>query len=248
MIVDCISDLHGEYPILHGGDLLIVAGDLTASDKIEQHEDFREWLQEQKYTQKIFIGGNHDNYLTKTIPYPPGVFFPDGTYLCDSGTTFRYYPSLRNTSPEEIIETKDFKIWGSPWSAGFAGMNPHCMAFTMSYGCDTEEHLEDKWAMIPEDTDILITHSPPYNILDWNRKGVPCGSKSLLKKARKLPNLKLWVFGHIHESYGMIDFAISQNEHKFPTLTPPASYPIVVNASIMDENYDAVNKPIRIIL
>ncbi len=30
MIIDCISDLHGYYPKLEGGDLLIVAGDLTA--------------------------------------------------------------------------------------------------------------------------------------------------------------------------------------------------------------------------
>lgn len=33
MIIDCISDLHGQYPQLEGGDLLIVAGDLTARDK-----------------------------------------------------------------------------------------------------------------------------------------------------------------------------------------------------------------------
>lgn len=31
MIIDCISDLHGEYPILEGGDLLIVAGDLVVN-------------------------------------------------------------------------------------------------------------------------------------------------------------------------------------------------------------------------
>ena len=36
MIVDRISDLHGHYPQLEGGDLLIVAGDLTArANKIE---------------------------------------------------------------------------------------------------------------------------------------------------------------------------------------------------------------------
>ena len=36
MIIDCISDLHGFFPKLEGGDLLIIAGDLTARDKPEE--------------------------------------------------------------------------------------------------------------------------------------------------------------------------------------------------------------------
>ena len=40
MIIDCLSDLHGHYPSLDGGDLLIVAGDLTARDKLEEHYEF----------------------------------------------------------------------------------------------------------------------------------------------------------------------------------------------------------------
>jgi hypothetical protein len=33
MIIDCIADLHGHYPKLDGGDLLIICGDLTARDQ-----------------------------------------------------------------------------------------------------------------------------------------------------------------------------------------------------------------------
>lgn len=35
MIIDCIADLHSHYPKLDGGDLLIVAGDLTDRDSLE---------------------------------------------------------------------------------------------------------------------------------------------------------------------------------------------------------------------
>ncbi len=47
MVIDCIADLHGYYPNLDGGDLLIVAGDLTANDKSHQYIEFYKWIQKQ---------------------------------------------------------------------------------------------------------------------------------------------------------------------------------------------------------
>lgn len=70
MDITAISDLHGHYPELPGGDLLIVAGDLTSRDTQEQHLQFLSWIGKQDYKKKIWIAGNHDNYLvgTKFIP------------------------------------------------------------------------------------------------------------------------------------------------------------------------------------
>lgn len=219
MIIDCVSDLHGYLPETEGGDLLIVAGDLTARDTEYQHDNFFVWLNNQSYTKKIFIAGNHDNYIqNNNEKFIKTLEKSDLEYLCDSGTEFR-----------------GFKIWGSPWSAAFEGMNPHCMAYTMAVGCDTDQWLEEKWQLIPRDTDILITHSPSFGNYDWvkNRDGTigpSVGSMSLWLHCLDI-RPKLHVFGHIHEAYGHSVHANGIH---------------LVNASHVNERYQPVNKPIRI--
>lgn len=210
MIIDCISDLHGYYPKLEGGDLLIVAGDLTARDTSDEHIDFIEWLEIQDYQKKIVIAGNHDNNID-----PDGIetYCWNSSYLEDSGTKF-----------------DGLKIWGSPWSLTFDGINPKCEAFT-----GDEEFLKRKFDLIPVDIDILITHSPPYGIMD---KGLHLhlGShelRNIVLDACRLPRMKLHVFGHIHECGGK------------KINTPLCSF---VNASHVDEKYRPVNEPVRIIL
>jgi len=221
MIIDCISDLHGFYPELDGGDLLIVAGDLTARDSQRELDIFDEWLANQPYKKKIFIAGNHDNIL---ILEKPQIYklrigqksFERCEYLCDSGTEF-----------------EGLKIWGSPWTKTFKGMNPNYKAFTV----DTEKELAEKWGKIPNDVDILITHCPPFGILDGIKNEYVgtffhAGSISLKSFSVDL-NPCVHVFGHIHECGGQ----------KLETIT--TAY---VNASIMDEVYDPVHKPVRVIL
>jgi Icc-related predicted phosphoesterase len=218
LIIDCISDLHGHYPELEGGDLLIVAGDLTRTDDYQEWKGFFTWVKSLCYKKKIVICGNHDRYME----YNPGFMqerFDEFTYLCDSGTEF-----------------EGLKIWGSPWTKRFEGMNPNCMAFTV----DTEEELAQKWAMIPENIDILVTHSPSEGVLDeinevtkWGTKHFNVGSSSLVIPMIK-SGCKLHVFGHIHESYG-----------KFYNAINGITY---INASHVNEKYEPVNKPIRVIL
>jgi hypothetical protein len=42
VIIDCISDLHGNEPKLPGGDILIIAGDMTARDAVVDWFDLGE--------------------------------------------------------------------------------------------------------------------------------------------------------------------------------------------------------------
>ncbi len=239
MKITAISDLHGYYPKLEGGDLLIVAGDLTASDSIEQISCFYSWLAEQKYCKKIVIAGNHDNlYQNK---YPATFESIIGyTYLCDSGTDFEYEepdyysndPRLAVVDGPLMLKITKLKIWGTPWTKTFPGMNPKCKAFTV----DTDEKLAEKWALIPEDTNILVTHCPllMYHDLvlnEWNNF-IHVGSPSLADRCMQLKSLKLIVCGHAHEGYGITDKTDIR--------------PIVVNASHVSERYKPINKPIEI--
>lgn len=218
MIIDCISDLHGSFPKLDGGDLLIVAGDLTARDEPYQHQNVLYWLGQQDYKKVIFIAGNHDgcyeskyynlNYVNFLYEFGPKKTI---TYLQDSGCEF-----------------EGLKIWGSPWTPEFC--NWHFMLPRHS------DELQAKWDLIPNDTDILITHGPALGILDYtspNKIGDRLGC-NMLRKAVERVKPKLHVFGHIHGGYGQMLL-----KHEGPNT-------ICVNAAYMDENYNPTNKPIRI--
>jgi len=56
-------------------------------------------------------------------------------------------------------------------------------------------------AKIPADTEILLSHGPPYGILDKTRGGVNAGCHALLKRISEVKPL-VSQFGHIHETYG----------------------------------------------
>lgn len=217
MIIDIISDLHGAKPKLDGGDLLILGGDYTRADTLGQYLAFREWLRAQEYKKKIMIGGNHDMAI-----FDGRFYFNDdwlgATWLNDSG-----------------CEYEGLKFWGSPWTSWFEGINPLCTAWTLG----SEKELAEKWALIPDETDILITHSPPYGIMDevaqsdgsWKN----VGSKSLTARIHAIPVLQhtkpfIHIFGHVHEGHGYTSHKMMQ----------------FINASIMDINYVPSNKPVRI--
>ena len=99
MHIDCLSDLHGFFPELKGGDLLIIAGDLTAGDRKVEYERFILWLRKQPYRCKIVIAGNHDGLLEIGVISIEAEPEANMHYLCDSG-----------------LEFEGLKIWGWPYT------------------------------------------------------------------------------------------------------------------------------------
>jgi Icc-related predicted phosphoesterase len=196
-----ISDTHGlPIPQLPPGDVLIHAGDFSNVGEIPEINKFMEWLGEQDYKKIIVVAGNHD-FAFEDMPWVARAMVPDNvTYLEDSGTEF-----------------EGVKFWGTPWTSIFMDW-----AFMQ-----TPERLRDRWSLIPQDTNVLITHSPPQFILDTSEEGQHLGSESLTRKVKQLDQLKLHVFGHIHAGHGSIDWL----GKKF------------VNAALLDESYEMVNSP-----
>ena len=131
------------------------------------------------------------------------------------------YPKLHYLE-DSSVELEGLKIYGSPFSPLFGNW-----AFMLSSGKALREH----WAKIPDDTNILVTHGPCYGILDVvSFSGEHVGDRDLLNRVAQLNELSTVISGHIHENNGAM---------KIGDIT-------LINASICDDKYDAVNESVII--
>jgi Icc-related predicted phosphoesterase len=197
-----ISDTHGYWDAVDvpAGDIVIHAGDFGLRGKLGEVPYFAEWFNALPHKHKIFVAGNHD-WCFEQEREKAEAELSGVTYLQDSSV---------------IVE--GLKIYGSPWQPRF---------FDWAFNVDRGEKIAKIWQKIPTDTDVLVTHGPPFGILDRCQDGRIVGCEDL--KARVLEiKPKLHVFGHIHESYGII----TENETTY------------VNASICNIRYTPTNQPI----
>lgn len=204
MRIVCISDTHTYHRKIQlpDGDVLIHAGDSTSRGYTHELEALDKWFGTLPHKHKILIAGNHD-FAFEVDKFARNLI-TNATYLED----------------EELV-IDGIKFWGSPWQPRF---------FNWAFNLDRGSPLKAKWDLIPQDTNVLITHGPPFGILDLTARGEPVGCEALRPKVFSLPVLKLHVFGHIHESYGVNE----QGGTKF------------VNASICTLGYKPTNAPIVI--
>lgn len=205
MKIVCVSDTHDQHEkvIIPECDILIHAGDFTCHrvPQIKKYIDFNTWLNKQPAKYKIVIAGNHDT-LCEQHPVLARSLLSNAIYL-ENGA----------------VSIDGLKFYGSPHTRFWDNW-----AFNIK-----GEAIEDVWKRIPDDTDVLITHMPPYGIRDININGTHangnCGCEYLKRRCFQL-NTKLHIFGHIHEGYGQ--------EGKY------------VNASQVDEFNNMKNSPVII--
>lgn len=206
--VVCISDTHSllSRVRLPYGDILAISGDITDVGDLADISLFVEDVCriQHQFKHVVCIAGNHD-------------------FCFENGNHYLAVRTLKNAGihylQDETVELEGLKIYGSPYTPWF-----YDWAFNLQPG----QPLKDKWAQIPETTNVLLTHGPAYGVLDLVPRGQNVGCVELGKRMMELHDLKLHVAGHIHCSYGRVD----------------TGKVISVNASVCNESYWPINKPI----
>ena len=205
MKICCASDLHGRFPEIPECDLLVLAGDYCPMANVYEQpwwlrETFGPWLESLKVP-VIGVAGNHDFVWERRPDLVPKM---NWTYLQDSVTFFSFGNQV-------------LKVYGTPWQPRF---------FDWAFNAD-EPALTQKWSLIPEDTDILITHGPPAGYGDLSSKKNRIGCESLTQRIMEV-SPKLVVCGHNHSGYGVYEL----------------NGTVVVNAAVCDEDYMLRKEPI----
>ncbi|MDT0646962.1 metallophosphatase domain-containing protein [Zunongwangia sp. F260] len=202
MKITCISDTHGRHSelTLPTADVLVHAGDFTEAGTKKETLDFLDWFSRQEHEHKVLIAGNHDFFLEKNqkqLDFLPANIH----YLNDSGTKIGKY-----------------NFWGSPVTPGNSNW-----AFERARGKSIRKH----WEKIPENTNVLITHTPPYKIMDILDNGTAIGCEELQRYVDTIEP-QLHIFGHIHNSYGSVR----------------TKKTLFINSSCLDGRYRNINAPI----
>lgn len=157
------------------GAVFVHAGDICRGGTLAELAPFARWLSALPHAHKLVVPGNHDWCFVREPDAVRAMLGPSVTVLEDSGCTI-----------------DGVRFWGSPWQPAF-----HDWAYNLPRG----NSLAEKWALIPETTDVLITHGPPESIGDRTQMGGRHGCADLLARVRALAP-KLHLFGHIHEDGG----------------------------------------------
>lgn len=224
----CISDTHHRYGQgmsypelkLPEGDVLVHSGDATMQGSESEVATFNEWLGRQPFRHRIFVPGNHD-WIFQNNPKLALSLMTNAKVLIDQGVVLDQDDQLYPWDSEKKMD--GIKIYGSPWQPLF-----YDWAFNLTRG----KQLADKWSLIPEGTNLLVTHGPPLHQGDQVTRyqsdfsyQIPIGVENVgcwdLAERIKVIKPTWHQFGHIHVGHG-----ITKDDH--------TTY---INAAICDEQY-----------
>ena len=177
MKLTIISDTHGQHDKLTDlcGDVLIHCGDMfnIFGEQDGELKRMDEWFGQQDFDLILCTGGNHDFTLEQHVEFIEQPF-KNAIFL--AGTSYLY---------------GGIKFYGAPWIPELRGQ---------AFYCDDDE-LQRRWFDIPEDVDVLITHTPPAGIMDVSSKGYSLGCPHLMA-AIETYQPQVHCFGHVHASSG----------------------------------------------
>lgn len=168
-------ELHRELDV-PDADILIHCGDFTMfSRSMKSIIDFNQWLGELPHRHKIVVPGNHEFFL-------------------EADPMERSLLTNAIVIINEEIEVEGLRIWGSPVTPLYGG----------AFGLSSANDRRRLYAQVKPDIDILITHGPPFGILDRAPDSkVHSGCPELLEAVHHIEP-KLHVFGHVHGTPGIV--------------------------------------------
>lgn len=229
MRILAMSDTHDSHAWwtarkLPEADVFVHAGDITWRGELGIIMDFSQWLGALPYKNKLVIAGNHDlcfeanarRHSGEKAPYPNRKRKKALAYLEKAGITY-----LEDSG----IEIDGIKFWGTPWQPHFCDWG---------FNVQSVELRAQKFSQIPDDTDVLITHTPPRGHCDGDDEGY--GDVALLHRIRQIKP-KLNICGHAHEGHGFSEITHSE-DYYLKTL--------VANAASLDRDYQAKQPPLLI--
>jgi len=173
-----LSDTHCAHAriTVPEGDVLVHAGDFCSRGKESEVRAFARWFTAQPHPHKVVIAGNHDRCLELDLGLGERLF-EGAVYLLD-----------REASVAGL------RFYGSPWQPEFLSW-----AFNLPRG----EPLRAMWAKIPVGVDVLLTHGPPFGVLDRTVRGDLVGCEELRVAVDRVAP-RVHAFGHIHEARGAV--------------------------------------------
>ncbi len=143
------------------------------------------------------------------LPYKHKIFISGNHDDCLYGANIDGLDSNVHYLCNSGIEIEGVKFYGVPMFMG---------------DCITERQCRN-YNNIPNDTDVLITHSPAYGILDYD-DGINYGSEDLLSVITRVSPI-VHLFGHIHKLHGITSIGTTSFS----------------NGAIMNEDYSKLNHP-----
>ncbi|MGI4787909.1 MAG: metallophosphoesterase family protein [Janthinobacterium lividum] len=205
-----LSDIHGRYKKFSASqmpeaDICIIAGDIT-NRGLRDTQEFcasQQWIADivDRFPLTLWIEGNHDLEFHCDIYYP-------------IGSRHEEYHRL------ECIQSRRYLLQNGAEILSLFGvsMSPaYDMPELASTWCNMtarREVEEAAYARIPHNTDIIVSHCPPFGIMDaagfarnpdgtWEKR--PIGSKSLLAFIDE-HSPRIVICGHVHGAAGHVRY------------------------------------------
>jgi hypothetical protein len=203
--VVCISDTHNLIPQdVPEGDILVHAGDMTSGGSVKEIQRQVDWLASLPHKEIVVISGNHDTYLDpRTRPSLSeeerrgSIDWKRVHYLQHRRLSLpiTVEPSSSQSESARLLSgprQRRVNIYGAPQIPACGPMSIHAFQY---------ERGQDAWSeTVPEDTDILVTHTPPKFHMDLSLpNGMGC--EHLMAEVKRVKPA-LHVFGHVHWGAG----------------------------------------------